>query len=248
MRAGRAAPRGGPRQDGFTLFEALVAVALMGLILSILAVVTAQWVPHWRAGFQRLQQAELARLALDRIVADLSAAEFIAPIGSQQILFYGSASTVTFVRSPVGPRPSRGPRPTGLEIIRFSTSAEEGGLVRARSPFTPETSVSVNTDDFEFSDASLLLRAPLQVSFGFAGPDRAWNDNWSSGSMLPAAVRVTVRNQASGELLSVSTATRVHINAPASCVTAKADSHCLEPSNQNEQPGGDQKPANGAVL
>ena len=250
MSARRAAPRWISRRDGFTLFEALVAVALMGLILSILAVVTAQWVPHWRAGFDRLQRAELARLALDRIVSDLAAAEFIAPIGADPILFHGSSSSVTFVRSPIGPRASSGPTPTGLEIIRFATSAKEGGLVRSRIPFTPETSASFSSDDFEFSDASLLLRAPLKVSFGFAGPDRVWSDDWARDATLPTAVRITVRNADSDEILAVSTATSIHINAPAGCAAEKADTHCLELPKQGEQPpnGVETKPAVGAVL
>ena len=243
----RAAPRWISRRDGFTLFEALVAVALMGLILSILAVVTAQWVPHWRAGFERLQRAELARLALDRIVSDLAAAEFIAPIGADRILFHGSSSSVTFVRSPIGPRPSSGPAPTGLEIIRFATSDKEGGLIRSRVPFTPETSASFGSDDFEFADASLLLRAPLKVSFGFAGPDRVWSDDWTHDTTLPTAVRITVRNADSDEILSVSTATRVHVNAPAACAAEKADTRCLEPSKPGEPPV-EAKPAVGAVL
>ena len=188
MSARRAAPRWISRRDGFTLFEALVAVALMGLILSILAVVTAQWVPHWRAGFERLQRAELTRLALDRIVSDLAAAEFIAPIGADG--FIPRLILERHLRALANrPEGIDGPTPTGLEIIRFATIAKEGGLVRSRIPFTPETSASFSSDDFEFSDSSLLLRAPLKVSFGFAGPDRVWSDDWARDATLPAAVR-----------------------------------------------------------
>ena len=35
---------------GFTLLEALVATALMGLILAALATITAQWLPNWDRG------------------------------------------------------------------------------------------------------------------------------------------------------------------------------------------------------
>src|SRR5207237_2998473 len=60
---------------GFTLLEALVAVALMGVLLATLATVTAQWMPRWKAGFDRVERADLLGLGLDRIVADLAAAE-----------------------------------------------------------------------------------------------------------------------------------------------------------------------------
>jgi general secretion pathway protein J len=240
------------RQDGFTMIEALVGVALMGLILSLLATVTAQWIPNWRAGFARIQTADLAALALDRLTADLAAAEFISPIGQGRPLFYGSASEVTFVRLPLGPKPTTGPAPTGLEIIRFADSEKDGGLVRSRIPFSPESSVGVSTPDFEFSDASLLLRAPFKVSFGFAGPDRVWADDWTNSTTLPAAVRITVRNAYSDRILAVSTATLVHINAQAACASNTADSQCNDKSAPGSAPAPapnpDQPAAGGRVL
>lgn len=224
-----------PGQDGFTMIEALIGVALMGLILAILAGVTANWIPNWRAGFARIQTADLAALALDRLTADIAAAEFISPIGQDRPLFYGSASEVTFVRTPFGPKPTTGPAPTGLEIVRYADSDSEGGLVRSRIPFSPESSVGASASDFEFSDSSLLLRTPFKVSFGFAGPDRVWADDWTNSAVLPAAVRISLRNANSGQLLAVSTATLIHINAPAACASSAADAQCLDSSGKPVQ-------------
>ncbi len=44
---------------GFTLIETLVALALMGLVLSALANLTAQWLPNWNRGLERIQRSEL---------------------------------------------------------------------------------------------------------------------------------------------------------------------------------------------
>ncbi|MGA2637528.1 PulJ/GspJ family protein [Methylocella sp.] len=242
--------RGALPRDGFTLFETLIAVALTGLILSILSAITAQWIPNWRAGFTRLQTADLASLALDRLTSDLAAAEFVAPIGQQRPLFYGSASAVTFVRSPLGPRPSKGPAPTGLEIVRFADSADAGGLVRSRVPFSPENGASAGADDFEFSDASLLLRAPLHVSFDFAGHDRVWTDSWSDQTVLPSAVRITLRNANSDQVLAISTATLAHITAPGACALKSATSQCLENKEKSAPepaPGADQAAPKGVL-
>ncbi len=63
---------------GFTMVEALLATALMGVILSALATVTAQWLPNWNRGFSRVQQTEHLALGLERVVADLAAAEFVS--------------------------------------------------------------------------------------------------------------------------------------------------------------------------
>ena len=63
---------------GFTLLEALVAMALMGLILAALATITAQWLPNWNHGIARVQRNEQVALGLERLAADLAAAEFIS--------------------------------------------------------------------------------------------------------------------------------------------------------------------------
>ena len=47
---------------GFTLLEALVATALMGMILASLATITAQWLPNWNHGIVRVQRNELVAL------------------------------------------------------------------------------------------------------------------------------------------------------------------------------------------
>jgi len=117
-------------ESGFTLLEALIAVALMGVLLATLATVTAQWMAGWKAGFDRVQGADLLGLGLDRIVADLAAAEFVSPGGENaRPLFEGTASSVTFVRSAIGPNAS-----AGLEIVRLGETDDARGrvLVRAR--------------------------------------------------------------------------------------------------------------------
>ena len=45
--------------SGFTLFEALVATALMGVILAALTMLTSQWLPNWNRGIARVQRTEL---------------------------------------------------------------------------------------------------------------------------------------------------------------------------------------------
>lgn len=247
----RALTNRASQREGFTLFEALIAVALMGFILSILATVIAQWTPSWKAGFNRVQRTELVGLAIDRIVTDLAAAEFIAPVGSDRPLFYGSPSSVTFVRSAIGPNATANGKSRGLEIVRYFDSADEGGFVRARTPFSPAPS-DVLSNDFKFSDAILMLRAPLRPSFSFAGTDRVWKDTWTDAASLPAAVRVSLRNEDTNETLTVSTATLLHVNAPASCV-ATDKSLCNQHLDKgaDAQPdgeGADAKPSGGPGL
>ena len=74
-------PRGrtSSREAGFTLIEVLMATLLMTIILGALATVTSQWLPNWNRGMARVQRLEKLALGIERIAADLSVAEMIAP-------------------------------------------------------------------------------------------------------------------------------------------------------------------------
>jgi general secretion pathway protein J len=202
---------------GFTLVEALVATLLMGVVVAALATITAQWLPNWNRGFVRVQRSELLAVALDRIVADLSAAEFISPNREiKRPLFEGSELAVTFVRSALGPNT----RP-GLDVVRITETAERQGtaLVRSRAPFAPRAL----TAPFNFSDAVVLLRAPYRASFSYAGQDGVWRGRWLDAKELPSAVRLVIRDTATERTLSVSTATVIHTQLPAECVKGSGE-------------------------
>jgi general secretion pathway protein J len=194
---------------GFTLIETLVAVALMGIVLAAIGVITAQWLPNWSHGFSRVQRSELVSVALDRIVADLSAAEFVMPTrDSKQPLFSGSELGVTFVRTAYGPNARH-----GLEVVRIAETADRQGIALARSTtlFAPSGALS-------FANPVVLLRAPYRVSFTYAGRDGLWKNVWQNEAELPTIVRLTVRDAATERALAVSTAAVVHVEVPASCV------------------------------
>jgi general secretion pathway protein J len=217
-----ASPRRAPAdQAGFTLIEVLVATLLMTVILAALATVTSQWLPNWNRGMARVQRAERLAMGLERIAADLSVAEMV-PINSDAKvpLFEGSELAVTFVRTAVGPNA----RP-GLEIIRFMEKADDQGLalVRERVPFAPMPSDA----QIRFADQVVLIRLPFRVTFSYAGPDQVWQPDWRGRMQLPDMIRIAVRDSATGQVLSVSSAAIVHVNAWAECARAKNQANCL---------------------
>jgi len=206
---------------GFTLIEALAATVLMGMILAALATVTAQWLPNWDRGFARVQRTELLDLAIERMIADVAAAEFVPPNRrTRQPLFEGTELSVTFVRSAFGPN-ARG----GLEIVRIAETADRVGtaLVRSRAAFTP---LAASSDQLHFADPVVLLRAPYRVTFSYAGTDRIWRGSWLDARELPAAVRLVIRDAASGSVLPISTAALVHSQLPAECASSKEGRRC----------------------
>jgi general secretion pathway protein J len=235
MKDRRIAARHGSGVCGFTLLEALIAVALMGVLLATLTAVTAQWMPGWKAGFDRVQRADLLGLGIDRIAADLAAAEFVSPGGANaRLLFDGTQSSVTFVRSAIGPNAS-----AGLEIVHLDETDDERGrqLVRTRVPFVPVPAKDLDTGELEDTKPVVLVRPPFRVSFAFAGRDRIWQETWHDVSQLPNAVRVTIRNAVTDEILPVSTATLLNVNAPAECARSTG-SACGIQNNGGAIPNG----------
>jgi general secretion pathway protein J len=209
MRRRLAQPR---RCDaGFTMFEALIAIALMGLILGALAAVTAQWMPNWTRGLVRVQRNEQVAIALDRLVADLSAAEFVSSNRSTNTpLFRGTELAVTFVRSALGPNS----RP-GLEVVQIAQINDASGpmLVRTRAPFVMLPTGDLSIDQMTFADPVVLLRTPLRIAFAYAGPDGQWRNNWRNAGDLPTTIRFDVRDAERG--MVISTVARIHVDIAA---------------------------------
>jgi general secretion pathway protein J len=229
MKASLAGNRVG--EDGFTLIETLVALALTGLVLSALANITSQWLPNWNRGMERIQRNESISLALQRICADLAAAEYVpADREQRQPLFDGSELSVTFVRTALGPNAG----PGGLDVVRIGETTDRSDLVmvRSRSPFRL-------SEQIQFSDPVVLLRAPFRLSFAYAGQDRVWKSSWHE-AMLPAMVALTVRDATTERVLSVSTVASIHADAPA----FESDGAAQNPKDGSKD---DPKPANAAA-
>ncbi len=187
------------QRAGFTLIEALLATLLMAIIMGALAQMTSQWLRSWDRGFTRIQSVDLLAVGLDRLVADIAAAEIVAGSATNMPLFDGTEFAVMFVRTPVGPNTF-----TGLEVIRIEEASDSRGpaLVRNTAPFTP---VIRDLTEVNFSDPVVLVRAPYRISFSYAGPDRVWRDTWRGAAQLPRAIRVSVRDSAASRILAVST-------------------------------------------
>jgi general secretion pathway protein J len=88
----------------------------------------------------------------------------------------------------------------------------------------------------------VLVRPPFRVRFAYAGADRLWQPTWQAAAELPSAIRVTVRNSVSGEVLTVSSAVKVHVNAPALCANAQAQ-NCKDLAATIKTSDADNKPA-----
>lgn len=211
---------------GFTLFEALIAMTLMGLVLAILGRVTAQWLPAWHAGFTRVQQSELLGFGLDRITADLAAAEFISLSSiSTRPYFEGTPTSVSFVRAALGPNTRE-----GLEIVRlFEMETARGvAFMRAQAPFRLSRQPGNEAADLVLGNETTLVPPPFRIALAYAGRDRRWQDQWSGNGELPSAVRITISASSTEGAAAASTIALVRIGSPAACARANSAYTCLD--------------------
>lgn len=194
-------------EAGFTLLEALTALALTGLIVGAIAVVSGQWLPGWRRPAQAAQRSEQIAIAIDRIAADLAAAQWTT-LGNGFALFRGGPSEAIFIRSALGPNGA-----AGLEIVRLAEIAGEDGimLVRDRAPFAPLREDALQR--VSFTNPVIVLRPPLRANFVFGGSDGRWSESWYDLGVLPSVIRFTIRDETRGE--GVTAASRILANAPA---------------------------------
>jgi general secretion pathway protein J len=211
-------------ETGFTLVEALLATLLMGVIMAALATVTAQWMPSWDRGIERLQRLEAMGLGMDRLAADLAAAEFVSTgpgdgVAVDAPIFDGGALSVVFVRTTLSPNGG-----TGLEVVRIAETSDERGpvLVRSTAAFSPNMAATGGSDGLLYSNPVAVIRAPFRVTFSYAGIDRIWRDTWHEQTELPRAVRIRLRDIVTSTTLAVSTSTLIHAELPAQCAWVKS--------------------------
>jgi general secretion pathway protein J len=224
------------RSAGFTLIEAMLTVALMVFVIGALGTLTREWLRNWDRGFLRVQRVDLWAAGLDRLMADLAAAEYVSGGGGNGPFFEGGERAVTFIRTAVGPNAT-----TSLEVVRIADQADDRGpaLVRWTAPFVPKGG---NPFDGGFSDPVVVMRTPYPIAFSYAGPDRAWREVWRGKLQLPRTIRVEVPGS-TGRLL-VSTSAVVRAELPALCAQATATpGDCLGGKNapnaaQNADNGG----------
>jgi general secretion pathway protein J len=208
-----------PPDAGFTLLEMMLALALTGVMVSAIAVFAGQWMTSWRAGFAQLQATDLLSLGLERLSADISAAQYgEANAGQEPTLFLGDAKSLIFIR--------RSPAPDALgrlEVVRIAQTSDARGaaLIRSRAPYFP-LAPGTPIGGLHFADPVALVRAPFVISFAYADAGRVWRDSWGLDKALPAAVRVTVRTVGHAEVVSASTAITLHVTGKLEKSNAKA--------------------------
>lgn len=174
-----------PGEDGFTLVELLVSLALLALMITyaLTAFSTLRQLNRI-AGYAAAQdEVDSALRHLRQDIGDARVLFETQTDGSQILIFDGDEGHLRYIASSDGTRETGGLYQVYLFRNEQSELIAERQLVHA-APEGPLTSV-------------VLLRGIASLEFAYAeaarsGSNIVWQNKWTSRNALPASVRMTI--------------------------------------------------------
>jgi prepilin-type N-terminal cleavage/methylation domain-containing protein len=177
-------------EQGFTLFEILVGLAISALIMlglsSTMLSINRAWQQTTDAGEQRAMLVTGLRVARD----DLSHVERMYDDNEtpSRFLFSGALHDMIF---PIVERD--GHNTAGIYWVRLEVREVQGGveLVRSRAAFEPGKQ---DLAGILWADPVVLARGAFDISFGYLPPssNASWDLAWPMHNQLPRQVRIDV--------------------------------------------------------
>lgn len=225
--------------DGFTLIEALAALAIASVIIMASTALIHNVALFFDRGTRSVSEAERLMLAVERLAGDFNSARFVPRRTEQRIAaaaFAGEPSGIVFVSAG---RAASGSLDDDLISLTVEQDGEVSRLVRRRATWPGPRA---RFEDVMPKDPVVLIEGKLDISFVFGrfAPDGAlaWQANWAGGA-LPQYVRLNLRDRTTGSNPLGEADFVIRANAPAACGQADAAVACLNvaTSTQGNVPG-----------
>jgi prepilin-type N-terminal cleavage/methylation domain-containing protein len=227
---------GDDRRAGFTLIEALAALAIGSVIIMATAGLIHDVARHFDRGTRGAQEAERLMLAIERLAQDFNSARFVGwtTDGGTTAAFTGEPATrdkpakVAFVGDAgimAGPQ--------GEEVVTLTVepAGEVTRLVRRRAAWAGSRT---RLEDVSPQDAVVLVEGAVDIAFIFGRVTPAgaleWSDSWIGQPTLPRFVRLVLRDRTSGSDLLGEADFVVRADAPPGCGRPDAATSCLSPA------------------
>ncbi|MGN1289587.1 MAG: type II secretion system protein J [Bradyrhizobium sp.] len=229
LRPGRHAAR------GFTLIEVLAALAIGSAVIAATAVLINNVALNFDRRTGLVGKTDQLLLAVDRLATDIGSARQVkqGDGADAAAAFNGDANQMTFV---TGSSAGGG---RGEEVVGLQVEETDGvnHLVRRRARWqgqrTPFAGVALQ-------DPVRLIEGQVDIAFAFGspGPDGAlsWSATWIGQPLLPALVRLTVRDRASGADLLPGVQFALRADAPMSCAQPGANADCVAGKSASKEP------------
>ena len=191
--------RRAPQPPGFTLIEVILAVALLGLVVSAIYSTWSAILRGSKVGLEAAATAQRTRIAMRVLEDALTSARMFAANGSYYgfVAENGSDASFSFVARLPKSFP-RGGRFGDLDVRRVTFSVESGRegdqqLVLRQSPLLLE----VDRDEQEYP--LVLARHVRDLRFEFWDLRlNDWTEDWKQTNQLPKLVKITLQLGQSG--------------------------------------------------
>lgn len=172
------------REDGFTLLEVLVAVALIALMAVPATETLRKGIDSWQKSHARVDESEYRLLTRRRLADWMRTAYPADPLRRGGVLEYpfeGSEDSVEFIGA-------INPNEWSDELYKVLLSVKEGVLVATiRSDYRPDAPVMVETP---------LIEGVTAASFSYLNSDIGqpanWVSEWQGQLSPPRAVRLSL--------------------------------------------------------
>jgi prepilin-type N-terminal cleavage/methylation domain-containing protein len=236
--------------DGFTLVEALAALAIASVIIMASAALVHNVALFFDRGTRGVSEAERLMLVVGRLADDFGSARFVwrrtedgvaAAFAAEQASSERPASVV-FVGA--GRAGSGGRADDDLISLKVEEDGEIRRLVRRRATWPGRRA---RFEDVTPQDPVVLIEGRLDISFVFGRltPDGAlaWYANWIGEGAPPRYVRLILRDRATGADLLGEADFVVRANASAVCGRADASVACLSAAPPIQADASEEMPA-----
>jgi general secretion pathway protein J len=226
-----------PGIRGFTLIEALAALAIVSAVLIATAALIHNVAFNFDRGAGRADNAEHLLLAVERLAGDFGSVRPVRQAASganAAVAFIGGPAQIRFVAAggvAAGPQ--------GEEVIGLAVEDNDGTsrLVRRRAAWLgPQTPFQTLT----LQDPVPLIEGRVDIGFAFARVAAdgvaTWSETWNAQPLLPRLVRLSVRDRASGAELVPGAEFLLHADAPFDCASASSEAACLTGGKTSNEP------------
>lgn len=208
------------RQQGFTLIEVLVYLALAASILAVLAggtFVVRRGTQSVMASGERLEMLDLGLQAfaddaarIERLVAGSADAP--------RYVFSGGPGQMVYVLAD-RPRPSV----PSLMLVRLRVREDGRGsaLVRERAAYDAATGQQASA----WGDATTLVQGPYSMALAYRaarGHDTGWLEDWTDTRRLPDRARLTIIDRRTGRNALPPLTAALFIDAEPACADLAA--------------------------
>lgn len=221
------------RQRGFTLIEAIAALAISSVIIAATVTLIHSVARNFDRGTRGVDAADSLMLAMERLASDFASARFVAWTTA-------NGPAVAFKAEPAdGNKPARiafvgardagyGSRSDELVTLSIERAGDVTRLVRRRAAWS---GADMPVDRLSPQDPVVLIEGNLDISFVFGrlvpGGALAWSAAWTDPTAMPRYVRLILRDRATGADPVGEADFIVRADAPPACGRVDAAPDCL---------------------